>query len=195
MKPLVTKSHFSAISFHTRKTFLANNHHCLPALITREHHFNIGIISSRCCVSKSLKIFQQIRFVSKGRRTIALHENIYTLPNFLTASRILACPFLGWSILEGNFALATGLLTYAGVSDWVNLTIYIYIWYQINYVFLTKVDGYLARRFKMKSVLGTILDPAADKILMTTLIVTLAMKDLIPSKLSMHAISIYPEIK
>ncbi|KAH9940728.1 uncharacterized protein BXZ73DRAFT_98557 [Epithele typhae] len=31
------------------------------------------------------------------------------------------------------------------------------------------VDGYLARRFKMQSVLGTILDPAADKILMTTL--------------------------
>ena len=43
-----------------------------------------------------------------------------------------------------------------------------------------QVDGYLARRFKMQSVLGTILDPAADKILMTTLTVTLAMKDLIP---------------
>lgn len=33
----------------------------------------------------------------------------------------------------------------------------------------------------MRSVLGTILDPAADKMLMTTLTVTLAMKDLIPS--------------
>lgn len=32
----------------------------------------------------------------------------------------------------------------------------------------------------MQSVVGTILDPAADKILMTTLTVTLAMKDLIP---------------
>ncbi len=31
----------------------------------------------------------------------------------------------------------------------------------------------------MQSVMGTILDPAADKILMTTLTVTLAMKDLI----------------
>ena len=43
-----------------------------------------------------------------------------------------------------------------------------------------KVDGYLARRYKMQSVVGTILDPAADKLLMTTLTVTLAMKDLIP---------------
>lgn len=32
----------------------------------------------------------------------------------------------------------------------------------------------------MSSVLGTILDPAADKMLMTTLTVTLAMKSLIP---------------
>ena len=32
----------------------------------------------------------------------------------------------------------------------------------------------------MQSVLGTILDPAADKTLMTTLTVTLAMKEMIP---------------
>ena len=41
----------------------------------------------------------------------------------------------------------------------------------------------MARRFKMQSVLGTILDPAADKTLMTTLTVTLAYKELIPSNL------------
>jgi cardiolipin synthase len=34
----------------------------------------------------------------------------------------------------------------------------------------------------MSSVLGTILDPAADKTLMTTLTVTLAMQDLIPGQ-------------
>ena len=32
----------------------------------------------------------------------------------------------------------------------------------------------------MRSILGTILDPAADKILMTTLVVTLTMKGLLP---------------
>lgn len=44
----------------------------------------------------------------------------------------------------------------------------------------SKADGYLARRFKMQTVLGTILDPAADKTLMTTLTVTLAMQGLLP---------------
>lgn len=34
----------------------------------------------------------------------------------------------------------------------------------------------------MKTVLGTILDPAADKALMTTLTVTLAIKGLLPGQ-------------
>ena len=46
-------------------------------------------------------------------------ENIYTLPNLLTLSRILACPLLGWSILQSDFHLATTLLVYAGLTDLV----------------------------------------------------------------------------
>lgn len=49
-----------------------------------------------------------------------IRENIYTIPNFLTLSRILACPVLGWSILHNDFYLATGLLVYAGLSDTVS---------------------------------------------------------------------------
>ncbi|KAF8527285.1 CDP-alcohol phosphatidyltransferase-domain-containing protein [Gautieria morchelliformis] len=98
----------------------------------------------------------------KLRATI--RENIYTLPNILTVSRILACPVLGWSIINGNFEVATSLLVYAGITDWV--------------------DGYIARRYNMRSVIGTILDPAADKALMTTLTVTLACKSLLPVPLA-----------
>ncbi|KAI0738428.1 CDP-alcohol phosphatidyltransferase-domain-containing protein [Daedaleopsis nitida] len=95
-----------------------------------------------------------------NKQSISARENIYTIPNLLTVSRIIACPVLGLAIVDDNFYLATGILIYAGLTD--------------------LVDGYLARRFKMQSVVGTILDPAADKILMTTLTVTLAVKDLIP---------------
>ncbi|KZP01516.1 hypothetical protein CALVIDRAFT_532278 [Calocera viscosa TUFC12733] len=101
---------------------------------------------------------------AEGPNPPTLHENIYTLPNLLTTSRILACPVLGWAILHGEWTLATSLLAYAGVTDWL--------------------DGWMARRWGMRTVLGTILDPAADKALMTTLTVTLAMKGLLPVPLA-----------
>ncbi|THV02526.1 hypothetical protein K435DRAFT_817697 [Dendrothele bispora CBS 962.96] len=101
---------------------------------------------------------------SKPKLPLALRENIYTLPNALTVSRIIACPVIGWSILDGQFQLATSLLVYAGLTD--------------------LADGWLARRFKMTSVVGTVLDPAADKALMTTLTVTLSMKGMLPLPLA-----------
>ncbi|GAA6043801.1 hypothetical protein JCM8097_007717 [Rhodosporidiobolus ruineniae] len=91
-------------------------------------------------------------------------ENIYTLPNALTVARIATTPFIGYYTLQGDWATATGLLFAAGVSD--------------------LVDGWLARRFNMGTVLGSILDPAADKLLMTTLVVTLAMKGMLPVPLA-----------
>ncbi|TFK53459.1 hypothetical protein OE88DRAFT_1655606 [Heliocybe sulcata] len=93
-----------------------------------------------------------------------LRENIYTWPNLLTVSRIVACPILGYTIVKGDFVAATSLLVYAGLTDFV--------------------DGFLARRYNMRSVLGTILDPAADKTLMTTLTVSLAYNGMLPVPLA-----------
>ncbi|GAA5942345.1 hypothetical protein JCM10213_004145 [Rhodosporidiobolus nylandii] len=100
----------------------------------------------------------------KEKQPLERRENIYTLPNALTVARILATPAIGYYVLQGDWAMATGLLAAAGVSD--------------------LVDGYLARRFNMGTVLGSILDPAADKLLMTTLVVTLAMKGMLPIPLA-----------
>ena len=50
---------------------------------------------------------------------LKLRENIYTIPNILTVSRIIACPVLGYAILDSNYAFATGLLVYAGLTDLV----------------------------------------------------------------------------
>lgn len=47
------------------------------------------------------------------------HENIYTIPNALTVARIIACPAIGYYILQGDLATATALLFVAGVSDLV----------------------------------------------------------------------------
>lgn len=82
----------------------------------------------------------------------------------MTVARIVACPAIGYYILKGDLATATGLLFAAGVSD--------------------LLDGWLARKYKMGTVLGSILDPAADKLLMTTMVVTLAMRDMLPLPLA-----------
>ncbi|ORY92438.1 CDP-alcohol phosphatidyltransferase-domain-containing protein [Leucosporidium creatinivorum] len=92
------------------------------------------------------------------------YENIYTIPNALTVARICACPAIGYFVLQGELGKATALLFVAGVSD--------------------LVDGWLARKYNMGSVLGSILDPAADKLLMTTMVVTLAMKSMLPLPLA-----------
>lgn len=89
-----------------------------------------------------------------------LHESPYTLPNALTVARIIACPFLGYSIVKGDFAMATGILAVSGFTDWL--------------------DGYLARKWNQKSVLGSVIDPMADKMLMTTLVVALTYEGLLP---------------
>ncbi|OJT11387.1 hypothetical protein TRAPUB_12082 [Trametes pubescens] len=51
-----------------------------------------------------------------------VRENIYTVPNLLTLSRIVACPVLGWAIVHDEFYLATGLLVYAGLTDLVRVS-------------------------------------------------------------------------
>ena len=71
----------------------------------------------------------------------------WTLPNFITLLRLAALPFFLFAISEGRFGIALAIFIVAGVSD--------------------GIDGYLARRFDMKSALGAYLDPIADKLLMT----------------------------
>lgn len=89
-----------------------------------------------------------------------LHEDIYTLPNLLTLSRLVAAPFVGYLILHDNHAWALGLLAYSGITD--------------------VLDGWIARRWDQKTVVGTIIDPMADKALMAILTTTLAIKGALP---------------
>ncbi|KAJ3553174.1 hypothetical protein NM688_g3756 [Phlebia brevispora] len=118
-----------------------------------------------------MKPLQQLRNLKLPE---TVRENIYTLPNLLTVSRILACPVLGYCIVQDNFVAATSLLVYAGLTDLVC----------VSRLPCSECNTVSERLYDMRSVLGTILDPAADKTLMTTLTVTLAMKSLIPLPLA-----------
>jgi cardiolipin synthase (CMP-forming) len=92
------------------------------------------------------------------------HENIYTLPNILTASRLIAAPAIGYLVLHDMHAWALGLFAYAGITD--------------------LVDGWIARRWELQTVVGSVVDPMADKVLMTVLTVALAVKGAMPGTLS-----------
>ena len=69
----------------------------------------------------SLQTSYRFQHTQSSRRKPSLRENIYTFPNLLTVSRIVACPALGWSILSDNYSAATCLLLYAGITDWVSV--------------------------------------------------------------------------
>ncbi|MEM7361101.1 MAG: CDP-diacylglycerol--glycerol-3-phosphate 3-phosphatidyltransferase [Pseudomonadota bacterium] len=78
----------------------------------------------------------------------------FTIPNCLTFFRVLAIPMIVAIQLSelkyGNWYNAI-LFTLAGISD--------------------ALDGYLARRWNQTSKLGAFLDPVADKLLVTTMLI------------------------
>lgn len=90
----------------------------------------------------------------------ALSENIYTVPNFLTLTRIITTPAIGYFIVTEQPNLAISVFVYSCVTDFV--------------------DGYIARRFNMKSVVGSIMDPMADKLLMTVSTISLSYMSIMP---------------
>ncbi|KAI8084745.1 phosphatidyl synthase [Halteromyces radiatus] len=102
--------------------------------------------------------------INKLKDAIPTHENIYTIPNFLTFSRLLSAPFIGYLIVQHNYDIALGVFALAGFTD--------------------MLDGYIARRYNLKTVVGSIIDPAADKTLMTVMTITLAMEGVLPLPLA-----------
>jgi cardiolipin synthase len=78
-----------------------------------------------------------------------------TLPNILTLLRILAVPFFAIALWYGHALEACLIFMGAGFTD--------------------LLDGFIARRFNQCSELGAILDPAADKLLMTTAFILMAL--------------------
>jgi cardiolipin synthase len=92
-----------------------------------------------------------------------------SIPNLITLGRILLVPIVVWAISQGLMWLAFVLFLAAGVSD--------------------AVDGFLAKRFNMTTVLGAYLDPLADKALIVSIYVTLGVNGLIPRWLVILVVS------
>jgi len=98
-------------------------------------------------------------------------ENILTIPNLLCLSRIAMSPYIAYLIVQtGNYPWALAAFGYAGITD--------------------LLDGWIARNFRgQASTFGSFLDPLSDKILMTTMYLSLTYVGMIPEWLTSLVVS------
>lgn len=82
------------------------------------------------------------------------------LPNIISFARLIVVPVVIWMFLTDRMAAAFWLFVAAGVSD--------------------AIDGYLAKKLKARSVLGSYLDPLADKLLLIAVFLLLGRGDYVP---------------
>jgi cardiolipin synthase len=82
-------------------------------------------------------------------------SKVITLANILTFLRMGLIPVFAILLVYQHQGLALAVFTVAGITD--------------------GIDGFIARRMKQESELGTIIDPIADKLLMTTAFVMLTL--------------------
>ena len=94
---------------------------------------------------------------------------ILTPSNQITLLRLVFVPVFAILVVDQHYRAALAVLTAAALSD--------------------VLDGTLARLLKQESALGVALDPIADKILMTTGFVTLALRGALPWWLTILVLS------
>ena len=86
---------------------------------------------------------------------------VWTIPNLLSGLRLLGVPLFLWLLLGPEAdGWAIVLLALAGISDWA--------------------DGKIARALDQRSQLGTLLDPAADRLYIVATLVALALREIVP---------------
>jgi cardiolipin synthase len=84
----------------------------------------------------------------------------HQIPNLLTLARIAAVPVLILFLYDGRYGAALAVFMLAGITD--------------------GLDGWIAKRFKCVTRLGSILDPLADKILIVSTYVMLVLAGDLP---------------
>jgi len=88
-------------------------------------------------------------------------DRVWTIPNALSLLRLLGVPLFLWLLLGPEAdGWAIIVLMLAGISDWA--------------------DGKIARALDQRSQLGTLLDPAADRLYIVATLVALALRDIVP---------------
>lgn len=95
------------------------------------------------------------------------------LPNLLTILRIFFVPLLVAVVLQGSLRLEIG--GFAVTNNLLALCIF------LAAAATDLLDGYLARRWGQVTTVGTLLDPIADKLLISAALIALVQVQLVPA--------------
>ncbi|MFZ0324127.1 MAG: CDP-alcohol phosphatidyltransferase family protein [Actinomycetes bacterium] len=88
-------------------------------------------------------------------------DRVLTLPNGLSALRILLVPLFVWLVLVPEAdGWAVAVLALSGFTDWL--------------------DGTLARAWHQISRVGQVLDPVADRLFIVVTVLVLAVREIVP---------------
>jgi cardiolipin synthase len=87
-------------------------------------------------------------------------DRVLTVPNALSALRLLGVPVFLWLILAHHDGWALVLLMVSGFTDYL--------------------DGKIARRWNLISRVGQLLDPAADRLYILATLLGLAIRGVVP---------------
>jgi len=93
-------------------------------------------------------------------------------PNFLTILRIFFVPLLVAALVQENVVLNVGSLRVT--HEWLALAIF------LSAAATDLLDGYLARRWRQVTTIGTLLDPIADKLLVSAALISLVEVRMLP---------------
>src|SRR3954471_1410827 len=94
------------------------------------------------------------------------------LPTALTLLRIFFVPLLVAALVQENVAIPMG--RFRVTNEWLALAIFLIA------AATDLLDGYLARRWKQVTTIGTLLDPIADKLLVSAALISLVQVRAMP---------------
>src|SRR3569832_2180627 len=94
------------------------------------------------------------------------------LPNALTILRIFFVPLLVAALVQDSSVFRFG--AFEVTNEWLSLAIF------LSAAFTDLLDGYLARRWKQVTTIGTLLDPIADKLLISAALISLVQVRALP---------------
>ena len=87
-------------------------------------------------------------------------DRIWTIPNGISFCRLALVPVFFWLLVTRQDGAALAVLIAATASDFI--------------------DGFIARRFNQVTRLGTLLDPASDRLFIAASVIGLTVREMIP---------------